>query len=278
MRRAPRAYACSGLTDDADPGVDRRIGGNTVNTLRARRAAATILLAAGTVLMVPAPAHANCMTDDKGNQVCGDSGTGPAPGQPGSYNGVSGVNNGTVGDIGPDGRPMTGATQPAWQAPGYTPPPAPAPPAATSVAVPKYDTAPPAGPVFQAPADTGTKYSDYVPGSEQAPSAAEPGTGEPAAGTPETPDATVPAATASAEATSEANAPTMTARPTRETAETSEASAEAGPSVRQASATERFNPVPLLFGLGGLLIAGAVIFFVPGIRTAVTGFFNRGSH
>jgi hypothetical protein len=70
----------------------------------------------------------------------------------------------------------------------------------------------------------------------------------------------------------------MTARPSRDAAEASGASAEARPSVRQASATERFNPAPLLFGLVGLLIAGAVVFFVPGIRSAVTGVFHRGSH
>jgi uncharacterized protein HemX len=70
----------------------------------------------------------------------------------------------------------------------------------------------------------------------------------------------------------------MTARPTREPVESSKAPAETSPSVRQASATERFNPVPLLAALVGLLIAGAVVFFVPGVRAAAAGIFNRGSH
>lgn len=50
----------------------------------------------------------------------------PLAGQPGSYTSV-GINNGTPGAIGPDGRPTTAATPPAWSAPGYQPPPAPAP-------------------------------------------------------------------------------------------------------------------------------------------------------
>ena len=42
------------------------------------------------------------MTDDKGNRVCGTSGTGPTSG-PGSYSGNTGIHDGTVGMIGPDG-------------------------------------------------------------------------------------------------------------------------------------------------------------------------------
>lgn len=259
-----------------------------MNTLRARRAAATVLLAAGTVLLVPAPAHAICMTDDKGQQVCGDSGSGPEAGQPGAYNGTSGINNGTPGQLGPDGRPMTAATQPAWMAPGYTPPPAPEPPPVTAPPAPKYDTTPKTGPVFEAPAGSGPGAKNYVPGSDNAPPPGNPGTqaadtSENGTGSAADAPATDEAATDAAKATSEATtgagtSATMTARPTREPVESSKAPAETSPSVRQASATERFNPVPLLAALVGLLIAGAVVFFVPGVRAAAAGIFNRGSH
>ena len=68
----------------------------------------------------------------------------------------------------------------------------------------------------------------------------------------------------------------MTERAVRTTAPTT-AAAEAVAST-PASETTPFNPVPLLVIIGTMLGAAAVIWFVPGIRAAVTVFFARGGH
>lgn len=266
-----------------------------MTSVRARRAATSILLAAGGMLLLPAAGHADtCMKDYNGNYVCGASGTGPTSG-PGSYSGFNGVQDGTPGEIGPDGQPMTAATPPAYLSPGWTPPPVPssaqpAPnPAGISNVPPPGSTLtnPGAAPTVAAPGSVTNPGSGTASGttSKELPPAAVPGSAADAArdtGSTATPS-TAPTSSASAAASGEATAaPTMTEmaqgtpRPTR-----TAAPAVAGPATAdatRASESEPFSPVPLLAVLGGLGIAGAVIWLVPGIRSAVTGLLTRGSH
>lgn len=243
---------------------------------RARRAAATVLLSAGVLFLVPGVAHADtCMTDDKGHQVCGASGTGPASG-PGSYSGVSGVNNGTPGAIGPDGQPMTSATPPPWSAPGWSPPPVPAnaQPAPNS---PGILNAPPPGAVLPGDVKTG-EVPPAQAGTVELPPPVAAGSaggstvgGGTPSGSPSASATTAPSATASGTPTP---APTMTAMATHAPPPTK--TAEPGPVAEsRASETEPFNPVPLLAGLGGLAIVGCA-WFIPGIRSAITGLLSRG--
>lgn len=270
-----------------------------MTSVRARRAAATILLASGGMLLLPAGAQADtCMKDYNGNYVCGASGTGPTSG-PGSYNGFNGVQDGTPGMIGPDGQPMTAATPPAYLSPGWTPPPVPA--AAQPAPNPAgLSTVPPAG-------ATGTLTAPYAahsaPGSSSAGSVAVPPAQGSTSTTKELPPAAVPGSAADAardtgsttapSAASTAGpsagasgaatpAPTMTEmaqgtpRPTQSAAAAAKAPTRAD--ATRTSESEPFSPVPLLAVLGGLAIAGAVIWFVPGIRSVLTGLLSRGSH
>jgi len=66
------------------------------------------------------------------------------------------------------------------------------------------------------------------------------------------------------------------ARPTRT------ATASAPPvtvATERASSTEPFNPAPLIAGIGAVLVAAGLVWFIPGARTAVTSVFNRkGGH
>ncbi|QOD05696.1 hypothetical protein [Pseudarthrobacter sp. BIM B-2242] len=254
-----------------------------MTSVRARRAAATILLAAGSMFLLPATGHASetCMRDYNGNWVCGASGTGPTSG-PGSYTGFNGVQDGTPGDIGPDGRPMTAAKPPAWESPDWTPPPVPA--AAQPAPNPAgLSNVPPAGvnstltpPPAAAPADGTTKE---LPPGAVAESAADAARDTGSTATPSAAPGADPSATPSGEATP---APTMTEM-TQGTPRTSRAAADAVTAPTTADATrasesEPFSPVPLLAVLGGLAIAGAVIWFVPGIRNAILGLLGRGNH
>lgn len=67
------------------------------------------------------------------------------------------------------------------------------------------------------------------------------------------------------------------ARPTR-TPTTSAPPAVAAPTER-ASATEAFNPAPLIAGIGAVLVGAGLVWFIPAARTAVTSVFTRkGGH
>lgn len=253
-----------------------------MTSVRARRAAATILLTAGSMFLLPAAGHAaeTCMRDYNGNWVCGASGTGPTSG-PGSYTGFNGVQDGTPGDIGPDGRPMTAATPPPWDSPGWTPPPVPA--AAQPAPNPAgLSNVPPAGanstlnpPPAVAPEAGTTKELPPAAAADSAEDAAR-DTGSTA--TPSAPAGPGPSASASGEATP---APTMTEMSQGTPRPSRTVGAVAVPTTAdatRASESEPFSPVPLLAVLGGLAIAGAVIWFVPGIRNAILGLLGRGNH
>lgn len=243
-----------------------------MNTPRTHRVTVTVLLAAGGLFLLPAPAYAGCMTDEKGNQVCGDSGTGPDSG-PGSYNGVSGVNNGNAGDIGPDGRPMTGATQPVF-GPGTAPLPTSAAPNSGGPA--NYVAPPPAAP------QTNEQLNGpgYQPSAQDVPGApantgAQVAAEDAAASTVEE---SASATATAAPTVSAAPSSTMTARPTRPATQTKSAPAEAIAAEPSAEA-EPFNPVPLIFIVGGTLLAAALVWFVRPIRAAVArGVGRKNSH
>lgn len=249
-------------------------------TTRRRTAALTVPLAAAALLMLGAvPAHADCMTDDKGNQVCGDSGSGPASG-PGSYSGTSGINNGTVGAIGPDGRPMTGATPQPWMQPGYSPPPLPASmQPAPNPGGPANFVPPPVQAVV--PNTTGTSPKELPPagvgsaaGSTGGSNIAGSQDGEPASGAESTAG---PTSSAAASATPSGPVVAMTDRPERGTPPTQAATAPEALQSAPASEESPFNPLPLILGVVAVLVAAGAV-FVPGIRSAVAGLFRFGRH
>lgn len=258
-----------------------------MNTLEARRAAATVLLAAGGLFLVAAPAQATCMVDDKGNQVCGTGGAGPTSG-PGSYSGNNGVNNGTAGQLGPDGQPMTAANPPAL-GPGAAPA-APANEAAVRGTQAHY-VAP--APVTVPQANQGNGSSGQSP-FEYAPPAPANGADNPAGAAdpaavlanPVTPaaaadaDASAAASAAATAAPTASAAPTATAtmteraaRPTRTATATATPAAVATDS---AASTEAFNPVPMIVAIGAVLGAAGLIWFIPGARASVSGLLRIG--
>lgn len=246
-----------------------------MNTPRTRRVTVAVLLAASGLFLLPYPAYAGCMADEKGNQVCGDNGAGPTSG-PGSYSGVSGVNNGSAGDIGPDGQPMTGATQPVF-GPGAAPAPVNAAPN-------------PGGPaVYEAPPATVPQTNEqlngrgYQPAAQDVPDAPANTTAQVSAEDAGTTDVAPPSASSAATAVPTASAApsptaTMTARPTRPATQTKSAPAEAI-AAAPASEAEQFNPLPLIMTFGGLIAAAGLIWFIPGARAAVVSVFTRaGGH
>lgn len=250
-----------------------------MTTQRARRAVATALLSAGALLLLPAAAHADtCMVDDKGNQVCGASGSGPASG-PGSYTGFNGVHDGTPGAPGPDGQPLAAATPPPWMAPGWTPPPLPtsAQPAPNGPGLSTVKLAPGQLP----PGVSGSGAAPAAPQSSQElppPGPAAPAQGS-AAGAGANPAAssspTASAAPSSAPA-SATPAPTMTEMAQHSPPPTAAPAAPVRAQAARTSEESSFDPGVLLAALGGLAIAGAVAWFVPGIRSAITGLLRRG--
>jgi hypothetical protein len=161
--------------------------------------------------------------------------------------------------------------------PGYTPPPLPA----GSQPVPNNPgllTAPPPGSVLPGNVKAGT-----VPAAQAGTKELPPPNPAGSAGGGSV-DGSNPSASASASATAEPSAtatrkttpaPTMTAMATHAPPPTQ--TAEPAPVAEsRASQTEPFNPAPLLAGFGGLAIAGAVVWFVPGIRSGITGLLRRG--
>lgn len=260
-----------------------------MNIPQTRRAAAAALLAAGGLFLVAAPAQATCMVDDKGKQVCGINQSGPTSG-PGSYTGNNGVNNGTPGAPGPDGQPMTAAVPPVV---GSGTGPAPANPP-VNPSGPANFVAPPPVTVPQANQDGTAGKSPY----EYNPAAPANGSGTPA-GAPD-PAAAVAnpvtsaaaadeaaSAAASAAAAAAASASptpsvtaTMTERPARPTRTATASAPTAAPvATDRTSATGTFNPVPLIAGIGAVLVAAGLVWFIPGARAAVTSVFTRkGGH
>lgn len=252
-----------------------------MTTQPGRRATATVLLAAGALFMAPAAAHADtCMIDDKGNQVCGASGTGPSSG-PGSYTGFNGVHDGTPGQPGPDGQPLQAATPPPWMQPGWTPPPVPASaqPAPNSPGLGSVPLGPgqvPAGVSAGAPAPAGATTSKELPPAAPAAPAASAANGS-------TPSQGGPTAAASSTATqgtpaSATPAPTMTEMAQHSPPPTAAAAAPVRAQTARTSEESPFNPAVILAVIGGLAIGAGVVWFVPGVRAAATALLRRGKH
>lgn len=247
-----------------------------MTTQRARRAAATALLAAGAIILMPAAAHADtCMTDDKGNLVCGASGSGPASG-PGSYTGNNGVHDGTPGAIGPDGQPLAAATPPPWMAPGWTPPPVPssAQPAPNGQGLSTVQLPP--GQVPPGVNGTGAAPAGPQTTKELPPPAAGGTQGSSAATAAPTASASPSASAAPSASTSAAPVPTMTEMAQHSPPPSAAPAAPVREQTARTSEESSFNPGVLLAVIGGLAIAGAVAWFVPGIRSALTGLLRRG--
>ncbi|HEX9085900.1 MAG TPA: hypothetical protein VF867_00050 [Arthrobacter sp.] len=258
-----------------------------MNILRTRRVAATALLAAGGLFLVASPAQATCMMDDKGQQICGINQSGPTSG-PGSYTGNNGVNNSSPGALGPDGQPMTWGTPP------------PVGPGAAPYTAPNADTAAGSANNFVPPAPVTAPQANQNDAAakspyEYAPPASANNSGAPA-GAAAAPVATPadPAMVADAEASAAASAAqaaasaavtpavtaTMTERAARPTkAATASVPPAASVATERAAATEAFNPAPLIAGIGAVLAAAGLVWFIPGARTAVTSVFTRvGRH